>query len=777
MSDEDKRHLRLEIAHVLFLDIVGYSKLRISGQSELLRRLNEVVSGTKEFREAEKEGKLVRLPTGDGMALAFRTNPEAPAQCALEISQALKEQPNIQLRMGIHSGPVNEVTDVNQRANIAGAGINLAQRIMDCGDPGHILLSKHVADDLEQYDQWQPHLYDLGECEVKHGVRVHVFNLYTGELGNSALPVKLELSRKGAAGSTIKHKGLLLAIVLLIAASLLLYFYKRHAAPIVDKSIAVLPLENLSEEKENAFFADGIQDELLSNLAKIRDLKVISRTSVMQYKSGITRNLKEIAQQLGVANVVEGSVRRSGNHIRVSVQLIDALTDRHIWVQDYDRTMADSLVLEGELATEIAAGVGATLSPQEKARVGATPTKNTSAYDAYLRGRALMGGSGFDPHIVDGAIQSFQEAVKLDPKFALAWAYLSRALIGSYWIGLDPTPARLAEAKDALDHAVLLDPSLPETHLATGFYRYYGKLDFVAALAEFQLAEKSLPSNVDVLFAIGLIQRRLGHSEEAIAALRRAVELDPRNVNSASSLALTYMAMRRFSDAVALADHILAIDPTESGAISIKTNSLWAMGDLQSAEGVLRNPGAEVGVRVQAAMNQRRFIEAADIVSKALQSDPPAEEKGELLLGLGLAQQRAGNGAAAREAYQEAAQVFLRRLSQAGPDSFPAADFHSGLGLAYAGLGDAAAAVAEGQRATSIRSSAVDPFEGPGREESMAKIYALLGDADEAIPILQRLAKVFAPTEITPGLLRLDPVWDSIRDDPRFQELCQEKQP
>jgi len=248
--------------------------------------------------------------------------------------------------------------------------------------------------------------------------------------------------------------------------------------PIPEKSIAVLPLENLSEEKENAFFADGIQDELLSNLAKIKDLKVISRTSVMQYKSRITRNLKEIAQQLGVGNVVEGSVRRSGNHIRVSVQLIDALTDRHIWVQNYDRTLADLITLQDELATEIAAALGATLSPQEKARVEAKPTNNPAAYDAYLRGRAFAGGSPFDKSTVENAIHSYQEAVKLDPSFALAWARLSCEQSQSYWLGHDPSPAGLAAAKDSLDHALGLDPDLAETHLALGYYRYYGQRDF-----------------------------------------------------------------------------------------------------------------------------------------------------------------------------------------------------------------------------------------------------------------------------------------------------------
>ena len=337
------------------------------------------------------------------------------------------------------------------------------------------------------------------------------------------------------------------------------------AAP--DKSIAVLPLTNLSEEKENAFFADGIQDELLSNLSKIKDLKVISRTSVMQYKSGITRNLKEIAQQLGVSNVVEGSVRRSGNHIRVSVQLIDALTDRHIWVQNYDRTLADSLALQGELATEIAAGVGATLSPQEKARVEAKPTNNPAAYDAYLRARAFAAGSPFDKPTVENAIRSYQEAVKLDPAFALAWARLSYAQSNSYWLGHDPSPAQLAAAKDAVDHALALDPNLPETHLALGYYRYYGQRDFTGALEEFQQAEKGLPNNVDITNAIAFIQRRLGHWEEAIDRFRRVVELDPRNTNAYNDLAATYSALRRFPEALATLDRVLAWEPTNADAL------------------------------------------------------------------------------------------------------------------------------------------------------------------------------------------------------------------
>src|SRR5438105_1565294 len=289
---------RLEIGHVLFIDIAGYSKLLVKQQSELLGELNEIVSGTNEFREADSAGKLIRLPTGDGMALVFRTDPEAPTQCAMEIARALKSHPAIQLRMGIHSGPVNEVVDVNQRANIAGAGINMAQRVMDCGDAGHILLSKHVAEDLEQDDRWRPLLHDLGTCEVKHGVRVEVTNLYSDQVGNPPLPQKFQAVRKHRTRVRWAEMAIMLFVLAAIVAALIFVLRKPtqsalRALSIAEKSIAVLPFENLSEEKTNALFADGVQDEILTNLAKIADLKVISRISVMQYKAG-ARNVREI---------------------------------------------------------------------------------------------------------------------------------------------------------------------------------------------------------------------------------------------------------------------------------------------------------------------------------------------------------------------------------------------------------------------------------------------------------------------------------------------------
>jgi adenylate cyclase len=337
MPAEVKKELHLEIAHVLFMDVVGFSKLLINDQTEILEQLNEIVRETPHFREAEEAGKLIRLSTGDGMALVFSNNAEAPVECALEISKALKSYPQIQLRMGVHSGPVSAVSDVNDRSNVTGAGINMAQRVMDCGDAGHILLSRRVAEDLEQYRQWQPCLHDLGECEVKHGLRVSVVNLYTQEVGNPEVPEKFKQQRgrkkittaTGAlAGRPAVMRWAMIAAVLLIFAAVVigLVVLRPKQSPtaatsstaIPEKSIAVLPFENLSDEKQNAYFTDGVQDEILTDLAKIADLKVISRTSVMQYKSGVARNLREIGQQLGVAHLLEGSVQRAANRIRVN---------------------------------------------------------------------------------------------------------------------------------------------------------------------------------------------------------------------------------------------------------------------------------------------------------------------------------------------------------------------------------------------------------------------------------------------------------------------------
>src|SRR4051794_34492657 len=404
MSGDSSPGIKFEIGHVLFIDIVGYSKLLINQQSEQMQTLREIVRGTEQSKKAEASGQLLRLPTGDGGALVFRNNPEAPVLCALEISKAVKSYPDLKIRMGIHSGPVNEVTDMNEQANIAGAGINIAQRVMDCGDAGHILLSRHVADDLEHYPQWSSHLHELGEYEVKHGARITLVNLYTPDAGNPARPKRLPPANGSRTASGKRPAGLLVVAIVLLALAIPAMIFapavlkslrypktssNSSSAQVGDKSIAVLPFENLSDDKQNAFFADGVQDEILTNLAKVADLKVISRTSVMQYKTAASRNLREIGQLLGVAHVLEGSVQKVANKVRVNAQLIDARNDGHLWAQTYDRDLADVFAIQSEIAEAIAGQLQARLSPNEKAEIARPSTTDPLAYDLYLRARQL----------------------------------------------------------------------------------------------------------------------------------------------------------------------------------------------------------------------------------------------------------------------------------------------------------------------------------------------------------------------------------------------------
>src|SRR5213080_3091663 len=358
MSLERKPDLHLEVAHVLFMDVVGFSKLLINDQSEILEQLNRLVRETPHFREAEAAGKLICLATGDGMALVFSNSAEAPVECALEISKALQNYPQIQLRMGIHSGPVNAVSDVNDRSNVTGAGINMAQRVMDCGDAGHILLSKRLAEDLEEYKQWRPLLHDLGACEVKHGARVSVVNLYDDQFGNAKLPRRFETVQKRRRRLRwAATAAALLALAVVVAGIATFSRYRVRstlaAPPAPEKSIAVLPFENRSDDKANAYFADGIQEEILTRLAKIADLKVISRTSTQHYKTA-PENLPEIGRQLGIAHILEGSVQKSGDAVRVNVQLIRAATDSNLWADTFDRKLTDVFSVESEVAKAIA---------------------------------------------------------------------------------------------------------------------------------------------------------------------------------------------------------------------------------------------------------------------------------------------------------------------------------------------------------------------------------------------------------------------------------------
>ena len=458
----------------MFIDIVGYSKLLITEQSEQIETLKEIVRGTEQFRIAEAEGKLLRLPTGDGGALVFRTSPEAPVLCALEIGKALKSHPDMKVRMGIHSGPVNAIVDLNEQANIAGAGINIAQRVMDCGDAGHILLSKHVAEDLEHHPRWQPFLHPLGECELKHSVRIGVVNLHRHEVGNPQAPKKFQALQKRRAQMrwAIVSTAVLFLGAIIIAFVIVSRGPAKSTATVPDKSIAVLPFENLSSDKENVYFAEGIQDEILTRLSKIADLKVISRTSTQHYKSA-PENLPEIAKQLGVAHILEGSVQKSGDAVRVNVQLIKAATDSHLWADSFDRKLTDIFAVESDIAKAIADQLRVHITGREEQVIAAKPTDNPAAYDAYLRGLAYTLKTQNTPANYLGAQKYLREATRLDSKFALAWALLSYVdARGYHTTNIQPTIALRNEAQQAMETALALDPSLGEAWIAKGYYQY-----------------------------------------------------------------------------------------------------------------------------------------------------------------------------------------------------------------------------------------------------------------------------------------------------------------
>src|SRR5437764_1334277 len=575
MSAEFKKEIELEIAHVLFLDIVGYSKLSVNEQHGRVDELNGIVRLSEQFQKAEATNRILKIPTGDGMALVFYKSPEEPAQCAFEISRALKNNQRLQVRMGIHSGPVSGVVDVNERTNVAGAGINLAQRVMDCGDAGHILLSHHVAEDLAEYERWRPFLHDIGTFEVKHGARVSVTNLYSDEVGNPNLPSKLQAVKKHHAHVRWAAVAIGLLVVAALGAVVLSFLRKgpaRSLATAVEKSIAVLPFENLSEEKQNAYFTDGVQNEILTDLAKIADLKVISRTSVMLYQAGSPRNLREIGQQLGVAHILEGSVQRAGGKVRVNAQLVDARTDKHLWAKTYDRDLADVFAIERELAESIANELQAKLTNSEKAAIEEKPTQDLVAYEFYARAVSLIYNVQV-PFAVDAPEKSLSEAVDLlnkavarDPNFLLAYCQLAFTHDGIYQDEIDHTPARLALAQSAIDSAFRLRPDSGEAHLALSWHLYAGYSDYDRARSEVALAQQSLPNNPRVYELAGKIDRRSGHWADATHNLERACELDPRNLPYLILLGGTYYELHDYEQWAKAMDRVLALHPDKKPA-------------------------------------------------------------------------------------------------------------------------------------------------------------------------------------------------------------------
>jgi TolB-like protein/class 3 adenylate cyclase/Flp pilus assembly protein TadD len=698
--------LRLEIAHVLFIDIVGYSRLLIDEQHELLQKLNQIVRNTDAFRDAENGGKLIRVPAGDGMALVFSTAPDAPVQCALEISRALQSQSELQIRMGIHSGPVSGIMDVNDRSNIAGAGINMAQRVMDCGDAGHILVSKRVAEDLAQYRQWQPYLHDLGEYEAKHAMRVHVFNLYTDELGNSRPPEKLKRGRRGKVAPAVRdritivpiRKFAWLAVVFLALAMAIGFWFSSHraaqkmasasvpnASPIAkdvaEKRIAVLPFKPLAAENRDPALELGMADTLITKLSNSRKIIVPSLNSVRKYNN-LEQDPVLAGRELQASSVLEGNVQRVGDRIRVTARLINVADGSSLWAETFDEKFTDVFAVQDAISQKVADALALRLSGEEKNRLTKRYTENLTAYQLYLTGRyhvALL-----TPPEIREAMRFYQQAIDLDPSYALAYfglAEANRALA----INADvPSKDCLPRAKAAAKKALEIDESLAEAHASLAFSLIWFDWDWSRAENEAKRAILLNPNSAAAHFSYAHVLSDLGRHDEAVREGARAVELEP--------VFFLYSAI----------------------------------------EGMFLH-------------HARRDQEARDLLEQTIRLGPNFWAA-HLTLGKVFAQQRK---------YPEAIAEFTRakELSHGNSEAI------GSIGYVEALRGNAAKARAVLDELKALANQHyIPPY-------SVAMVYHALGEDGEALALLEKGCE---ERDVRLTLLKVDPRWDTLRSNPRF---------
>jgi adenylate cyclase len=755
MADEQKTKSRLEIAHVLFVDIVDYSKLLTDEQSEALQELNQIVRNTETAREATAAGQLTILPTGDGMALVFTGSVEEPVECALEISQALRAQPSLPVRMGIHSGPVHHVKDANERENIAGVGINIAQRVMDCGDAGHILVSKRVADDLAQQRRWQPYLHELGDVEVKHGVVVSLVNFYAETIGNPTPPSRIGKVRgsvralsKGArkglspvARAIFIILGLLIALTFALAIASVIFVpaimrsldrgrpaaaaqasatpspsfadaiksmvakkitdelrdtlssknneiagqpaETSAAQPIAEKSIAVLPFVNMSADKNDEYLSDGMTEELINALAKVPGLRVPGRTSCFAFKGRNEEGIfHEVGEKLHVGTVLEGSVRKAGDKLRVTAQLIKVSDGYHLWSKDYDGDLKDVFNFESSVAKQVVQTLQVKLGAEGARALSKKPTENLEAHRLYLLGRyefAKYTQAGWN-----NAIRYYEEALKLDPNYALAYCGLADnyAYMGSVVM---PEKEAIAKEKEFAQKALELDPELAEVHMSLAL-ALVGAYDWRNGLKEF---DRALELNPNLAFAYELqawTVNGLGRFDEAIAKTKKAVELDPLNPFFQMSLSFFLYWARQYDDAIAQARKTLEMDPNSA-------------------------------------------------ISHVL---------------LGLSFLKKGNAAGAIAEFQKAK----------APN--PGAWYQGYLGYAYATSGDRAKAE---QVLHELEDLAKQQYVSP---TAFATIYLGLGDKEK---VLDWLEKAYEQQDSACWYLKIDQLYDGMRNEPRFQAL------
>jgi TolB-like protein/class 3 adenylate cyclase/Tfp pilus assembly protein PilF len=789
----------------MFTDMVGYTALAQRNEALALELLEE---HRRILRSIFPRFNGTEIKTiGDAFLVEFQSALEA-AQCALEIQRTLAKRNHdvssehrIELRIGIHVGDV-----VHREGDVYGDGVNIASRIQPVAGIGGICISVDV------------------ERQIHNALEARFEKLAPTELKNISVPMDLFRIvlpwERGARLTDERQKHdvrqqrsipigwVVAAVLLLVVIGAGVFVFQRQktkvaprqdaspgrseaatASTIPDKSIAVLPFENLSSDKENAFFTDGVQDQILTDLSQIADLKVISRTSVMQYKSGAARNLREIGQQLGVAHVVEGSVQRAANKIRVNAQLIDARNDAHLWAQTYDRDLADVFAIQSEIAKAIADQLQAKLSPNEKKAIEQPPTTDLAAFDLYSRAKSLFLTAGFsatgEPDLRK-AIELLDEAVKRDPSFFDAYCQLAFTHEQLYAVnGSDHSPVRLALAEAAVQAATRLRPDAAETHLARAQYLYYGLREYAGALAELEKARRALPNDPRLFELTGYILRRRGQQQEGLQNLQRAVELDPRNSFTLQQIALSYLNLGRYAETIAALDRALAIVPDN---VETRANrGLYYMcwkGDARPLRQTIDAIVAQGPSAVVNAADTWFFCALAD-------RDPAAAERALVALGdnpcwtdsaitlsrsfgEGLLARMTKDEARARTAF-EAARAQQEKIVQAQPDYGPALCV---LGLIDAALGRKELALDEGRRAIALSPVEKDVNNGSRVLQYFAITAAWAGDKELALQQLETgLRAPQSSVMLSYGALKLLPFWDPLRGDPRFEKIVAELAP
>jgi adenylate cyclase len=768
-ADPEERKL----AAIMVTDMVGYSALSQRDDKLALELLEEHRQMLREIFPRFHGTEIKTI--GDAFLVEFNSALEA-AQCAIEIQRALAKRNadilpdrRMEVRIGIHIGDV-----VHRAGDVFGDGVNIASRIEQLANAGGVCVSMDV------------------ERQIRNAIETRFEKLAPTELKNISVPmdlfrIVLPWERPGTpvaktqapTKSTFPKWAMTGAVVVLIVIGF--FFWSKRtptisAAP--DKSIAVLPFENLSRDPENEFFTDGVQDEILSDLSKVADLRVISRTSVMQYKAGAQRNLREIAQQLGVAHVVEGSVQRAANKVRVIAQLIDARNDAHLWAQTYDRDLADVFAIQSEIAKGIADQLQAKLSTDEKSAIEQRPTTDVAAFELYSRAKDLILNTGFSAipaQNVRSGIDLLNRALARDPSFFAAQCQLAYAHDYLYSLGVDHTPERRALAEAAVETAFRLRPDSGEAHLARAQHLYFGYRDYDGALAELGIARRTLPNDPRIFEFTGYIARRRGQHEDGLRNLQRAVELDPRNVFTLQQLALSYKILRRYADEVATEDRALSIKPDDP---ETKATRAFALFDWKADTRPVHQTIDEIRAKDPNAIRSvadtwficalaERDAVAAESALNALGDAPFGDSLTHFsaAFGRGLVARMTKDDSKARSAFA-ALRAEQEKIVQAQPGYGPAVCV---LALIDAGLGQKEEALREGQRAIELLPVAKDATNGAAMIEFSAIAAAWVGEKDFALQNLAKAAQL--PGYLSYGRLKLLPWWDPLRGDPRFEKI------